>query len=169
MRVLRNPLLGQVSSSEPPWFTTILHKLRFCTQTRTQIQILWQVKKLIFDIYPDVYIFCKCLHLYQLGFCDKRIESIFLEISTKHEIHVGLNVSICPSLGRANRTCVLIPSLPDVLLGDLLCTIHYVNNLNHESCWGKRVQKYFGKNWHKGPLKKGCLLCMTHTTTEKQC
>ena len=96
-------------------------------------------KKMIFDTYPDVCIFCKCLHLYQLGFCDKRIESICLEISTKHEIHVGLNVSICPSLGRANRTCVLIPSLPDVLWGDLLCTIHYVNNLNHESCWGKGV------------------------------
>ena len=146
MRVLRNPLLGQVSSSEPPWFTTILHKLRFCTQTRTQIQTLWQIKKLIFDKFPDVYIFCRCLHLYQLGFCDKRIESICLEISTKHEIHVGFNVSICPSLGRANRTCVLIPSLPDVLWGDLLCTIHYVNNLNHESCWGKGCLTMF---WQK--------------------
>ena len=120
---------------------------------------------MIFDKFPDVYIFCRCLHLYQLGFCDKRIESICLEISTKHEIHVGLNVSICPS--RANRTCVLIPSLPDVLRGDLLCTIHYVNNLNHESCWGKGVLKCFGKNWHSEPLKRGCLLCVTHTTTEK--
>ena len=143
MRVLRNPLLGQVSSSEPPWFTTILHKLRFCTQTWTHIQTLRQIKqtlrqtkKLIFNKFPEVYIFCRCLHLYQLGFCDKRIESICLEISTKHEIQVGLNVSICPSLGRANRTCVLIPFPPDVLWEDLLCTIHYVNNLNHESCWG---------------------------------
>ena len=70
---------------------------------------------MIFDIYPDVYIFCKCLHLYQLGLCNKRIETVCLEISTKHEIHVGLNVSICRSLGRANRTCVRILSLPDVL------------------------------------------------------
>ena len=45
MRVLRNPLLGQVSSSEPPWFKTILQKLRVCTQTRTQIHPLGQVKK----------------------------------------------------------------------------------------------------------------------------